>query len=101
LFTQRTNTLQVEHAFLLFTTGTRADTGSLGNFSREKVGHLVDDYISNILQFSDRRWRAIMESCGVKIQQEQAPPLNAPLSQAKRRNLYVPSSPLTGNSDEE
>ncbi|KAH9987755.1 hypothetical protein BJV74DRAFT_796436 [Russula compacta] len=91
----------VECAFLLFTTSTRADTGSLGNFSREKVGHLVDDYISNILQFSDRRWRAIMESCGIKIQQEQAPPLNAPLSQAKQRNLYVPSSPLTGNLDEE
>ena len=96
---ERTDILQVERAFLLFITGERAERGSIGNFSREKVGYLVDDYIQNAKIFSNRRWRSIEESCGLKVQQEQPVPLNTSLMQDKRRTLYEPSSPL--NSDEE
>jgi hypothetical protein len=99
LFMRWTDILQVERAFLLFITGERAEISSIGNFSREKVGHMVDDYVENAKKLSDCRWGLIEESCGLKIQQEQPALLNGPQMQEKRRALYMPSSPM--NSDGE
>jgi hypothetical protein len=96
---QQTDILQAEHAFLLYTTGKCAKISSIGNFSHEQVGHIVDNYVTNAKRLSNCHWQSIEESCGIKIQQEQPIPLNAPLMQEKRCALYQPSSPM--NSDEE
>jgi len=74
-------------------TGERTD---VGQFSFERVGTIVDDYVTNSQKFSDRRWSRIMESCGAQIQREEAPPFNpnAPSMSQSRRQLYVPSSPV-------
>ncbi|KAH9993138.1 hypothetical protein BJV74DRAFT_795658 [Russula compacta] len=89
----------VEHAFLLFITGEHVEKGSIGNFSHKKVGHLVDNYIQNAKNLSNHRWHWIEESCGLKVQQDQPAPLNAPLMQDKCRALYKPSSPMNSNEE--
>jgi hypothetical protein len=85
---------QIERAFSMFEkTGKHTD---VGQFSFERVGTVVDDYVTNSQKFSDRRWSRIMESCGAQVQQEEATSfsLNAPSMSQSRRQLYVPSSPV-------
>ena len=85
---------QIERAFSMFEkTGKRDD---VGQFSFERVGTVVDDYVTNSQKFSDRCWSRIMESCGAQVHQEEATSfsLNAPSMSQSRRQLYVPSSPM-------
>jgi hypothetical protein len=72
---QQTDILQAECAFLLYTTGECAKISSIGNFSHEKVGHIVNNYVTNAKRLSNHCWQSIEESCGIKIQQEQPIPL--------------------------
>jgi len=68
---------------------------NVGQFSFNRVGTIVDDYVTNLQKFSDRRWSRIMESCGAQIQQEETTlHLNTPSMSQSRRQLYVPSSPM-------
>ena len=96
---KQTDILQAKHAFLLFTTGKHANINSISNFSCEKVGQIVNDYVTNAKKLSNCCWWSIEESCGLKIQQEQPILLNAPLMQEKCHAPYQPSSPV--NLDEE
>jgi hypothetical protein len=68
----------------------------VGQFSRDKVGTLVDDYLVNTGKLSPRR-EHIMDTCGVSSE-ELNPPLNTLVMQQDRRNLYVPSSPAQVSS---
>jgi hypothetical protein len=68
----------------------------VGQFSRDKVGTLVDDYLANTTKLSSRRWERLMKICGVS-NKELNPPLDTSAMQQDRRNLYVPSSPAQGS----
>jgi hypothetical protein len=76
----------------MYHSGERKD---VGQFSREKVGEMIDDYVVPLSKFSDRRWTKIMDACGVYgIERENESFLPAAQSmQNKRRTLYNPSSP--------
>ena len=81
----------------MFTTGKRVKQGQ---FSCEKVGDLMDDWIENSKNLTERRWNRILSKCGAQVEQERKVPiLNAPAMARRRRNIYVPSSP-TKSSDE-
>ena len=69
----------------------------VGQFSRDKVGTLIDDYLVNTAKLTSRRWEHLMETCGVS-NEELNPPLNTSAMQQDRRNLYVPSSPAQGSN---
>lgn len=71
-----------------------------GQFSREKVGQLVDDYAANTQRLSKRRWIQIEASCGIVAESEHKPTVNMKVMQQQRRTLYIPSSPVK-SSDEE
>jgi hypothetical protein len=75
---------------MMFRTGSLVDSGQ---FSREKVAHIVDDYSASTRALSSHHWDCIMESCGV-LDEEVNPPLDTLVMQEDRRNLYTPSSPI-------
>jgi hypothetical protein len=64
-----------------------------GQFSREKVGGIVGDYLNNTRVLSSHRWKCIMKNCGVS-HEELNPPIDTPVMRDDRRNLYAPSSPI-------
>ena len=68
----------------------------VGQFSREKVGTLVNDYLANTAKLTSRCWEHLMETCRVS-NEELNPPLDTSVMQQDRRNLYVPSSPAQGS----
>ncbi|KAJ7458785.1 hypothetical protein B0H11DRAFT_1924588 [Mycena galericulata] len=80
----------LERAFSMFTTGELVVNEA--QFSRENFSDLVDDYVSNAELLSDRRWEAIMEAYGAPLRKP-ARSVNAASMDAKRRQLYQPSSP--------
>ena len=82
----------------MYTTSERID---IGNFSREKVSDMVDDYITSIKKLTKNRWNQIMESCGAQGKQDCKAPTNTPLMENKCRVLYVPSSPIESAEDSE
>jgi hypothetical protein len=80
----------------MYTTGERVD---IGNFSREKVSDIVDDYVTSIKKLTKNRWQLIIASCGAQDEQDREVPINTPLMEQKRRVLYVPSSPIESAED--
>ena len=82
---------QIEHGFLLYTTGLRVDRGQ---FSQDIVGTIVGEYADIALRLSDRRWNKIMKLCGTHCE-EQKLSLKVNL-----RAMYEPSSPTKGSDDE-
>ena len=71
----------------------------VGQFLREKVTSLVDDYMANTRKLSTKRWKLIMKSCGVSGE-DLNPPLTTVATQQNRRSLYIPSSPTKGSDTE-
>ncbi|KAJ7687364.1 hypothetical protein B0H17DRAFT_1203613 [Mycena rosella] len=61
----------LEKTFLMYETGEYIGDGL--QFSRDNVSELVDDYLTNIGDFSRHKWEKIMERCGVAINRAQAP----------------------------
>ena len=75
----------------MYLTGKFIDSG--GQFSRERVGGLVDDYIANLRKLSTNQWTRILGRCGMQVKEDQVVPIaNAPEMSRKRRTLYVASS---------
>jgi hypothetical protein len=70
---------------------------SVGKFSREKVGEMVNDYVANAARLSDRRWKRLIEMCGAVNEsiEDTYPPPSAPSMKNKRRALYSCSSPMS------
>ncbi|KAH9959509.1 hypothetical protein BGW80DRAFT_1256435 [Lactifluus volemus] len=81
----------VERAFLMYKTGKQED---IGNYTREKMGGMIDDYIVSAEGLSKRRWMRILESCGAQFQQDQDIHVEAPSMERKRQILHEPSSPI-------
>jgi len=76
----------------MYHSGERKD---VGQFSREKVGDMIDDYMVSASELSERRWTRIFEKCGAHgddSEDEYAAP-SAYTMQNSRRALYTPSSP--------
>ena len=68
----------------------------VGQFSREKVGEMIDDYVVPLSKFSDRRWAKIMDACGACGDSSDGEHIlpTAQSMQDKRRMLYIRSSPM-------
>jgi len=76
----------------MYHSGERVD---VGQFSRELVGEMVDDYMANATIMSERRWAKLMDACGAVVGPRDRHPIPSSSSmQQKRRTLYVPSSPV-------
>jgi hypothetical protein len=75
----------------MYKTGKQED---IGNYTREKMGGMIDDYIASAEGLSKRRWMRILESCGAQFQQDQDIRVEAPSMERKRRILHEPSSPI-------
>ncbi|KAJ7711160.1 hypothetical protein B0H14DRAFT_3524637 [Mycena olivaceomarginata] len=82
----------LEKTFLQFTTGEFISNGQ--QFSCDNVSSLVDDYINNATSFSVRKWDTILRLCGSTAAQSQPPAVSAESMSTRRRELYVPSSPV-------
>jgi hypothetical protein len=54
----------------MFFTGEKVNTGQ---FSRENIEDLVGDYIENTKKLSERRWKQILERCGVAVREQSGP----------------------------
>jgi hypothetical protein len=82
---------KIERAFKMYHSGEHKD---VGQFSRDKVGDMIDDYMVPASELSDRRWTTILEKCGSysnESDDEYAGP-SAQSMQNSRRALYTPSS---------
>ena len=77
----------------MYHSGERVD---VGQFSRELVGDMIDDYVANATIMSKRRWTKLMDTCGAQGTAEDShhPIPGSSSMQQKRRTLYVPSSPM-------
>jgi hypothetical protein len=62
----------------------------VGQFSHDKVGTLVDDYLVNTAKLTSCRWEHLMETCGVS-NEELNPPLDTSVMQQDRRNPLLPA----------
>jgi hypothetical protein len=81
----------------MYHSGERID---VGQFSRELVGDIIDDYMTNATIMSKRRWAKLLDICGAQGSTKEGHPIPGSSSmQQKRRKLYVPSSPV--ESEEE
>jgi hypothetical protein len=78
----------------MYHSGERVD---VGQFSREMVGSMIEEYAENAEAMSERRWSKILGICGIHNTPVDRPIPSAPSMQQKRRHLYIPSSP---NSEE-
>jgi hypothetical protein len=77
----------------MFRSGERVD---VGQFSRELVGEMIDDYVANATIMTNRRWTQLMDTCGVQDPDNlnHRPVPGSSSMQQKRHTLYVPSSPM-------
>jgi hypothetical protein len=81
---------QIERGFKMYHTGEYLNAGQ---FSRELVGEMVDDYVANATIMSNRRWTKLIKICGGQgPKTEDRIPVSSSM-QTKRRTLYVLSSP--------
>jgi hypothetical protein len=71
----------------------------VGQFSRELVGEMVDDYVANATIMSERRWAKLMDNCGALGPEDHHPIPSSSSMQQKRRTLYVPSSPAKDSEE--
>jgi hypothetical protein len=76
------------------TTGVRVNKGQ---FSRDVVGALVEDYVYNATVLSERRWKIIKTLCGAHTMEQKPDVYSIPVN---RRALYVPSSPVKESDNE-
>jgi hypothetical protein len=74
----------------MYRTGERLD---IGQFSRELVGEMIDDYVHCATIMSQRRWANLMDICGARDPEDRQPIPGSSSMQQRRRTLYVPSSP--------
>jgi len=81
---------------MMYQTGLCVD---LGQFSRDRVASLVDDYMANTRKLSPKRWKRIMKSCGASGE-DLNPPLTTVATQQNRHSLYIPSSPAEGSDND-
>ena len=88
--------IQVERAFKMFFTGVKVN---LGQFSRDNAEGLVTDYAQNTCHLSERRWRHILDACGVDEGEQII--VHTPCMDQQRRHLYIPSSPAPTAPDSE
>lgn len=66
----------------------------VGQFSRDKVGEMIDDYMVPASELSDRRWTMILEKCGAHGNESDDDEYAGPSAQSmhsSRRALYTPS----------
>ncbi|KAF9522124.1 hypothetical protein CPB83DRAFT_864955 [Crepidotus variabilis] len=87
----------IERAFSLYETGTKPNQDNIPEFSGDKNGGMIEDYIHNLKKFSEGRWVRVFADVA-KI--SGIPPKPAPTttkvtaSVARvRRDLFTPSSP--------
>jgi hypothetical protein len=79
--------------------GERVD---VGQFSRELVGDIVDDYMANAMILSKRRWAKLLKICSAQDPtKESRVTIPGSSMHDKRRNLYVRSSPVESDSEDE
>ena len=78
----------------MFFTGQKAN---IGQFSRNNTKTLVNDYIVNTEKLSERRWKQIMERCGIVAEREVVE--RVPSMEERRRVLYVASSPAPSDDE--
>jgi hypothetical protein len=74
---------------------------NVGQFSREKTEGLVADYLVNTSKLSKRRWRRVLDACGVDENETASVVASAPSMNEGRRNLYNASSPIPTDADSE
>ena len=67
---------------------------SVGQFSQERVGHMIDDYGENAKAMTERRWSKVMSLIDSEATEDHWTTPSAPSMQLKRRTLYVRSSPI-------
>lgn len=91
---------QVERAFKMFYSGVKVQD-NVGQFSREKTEGLVADYLVNTSKLSKRRWRRVLDACGVDENETASVVASAPSMNEGRRNLYNASSPIPTDADSE
>jgi len=65
---------------------------NVGQFLRELVGEMVDDYVANAEAMSEWCWATMMDLCGTQGTEDH-PILGSSSMQQKHCMLYVPSSP--------
>ncbi|KAK7462240.1 hypothetical protein VKT23_007845 [Stygiomarasmius scandens] len=71
-----------------------------GPFSRDKLSKIVDQYVTNVSQLSDRRWASILKNCSAEQTLKDArhePLKTAAIMDMHRINLYIPS-PVKGKN---
>ena len=83
---------KVERAFKMYHSGERKN---VGQFSREKIGDMIDDYMVPASNLSDQRWTTILEICGTNDNESDGKygGPSAESMQNSHRALYTPSSP--------
>ena len=83
---------KVEHAFKMYHSG---KCKNIGQFSREKVGDMIDDYIVPTSNLSNQRWMTILEICGTNNDESDGE-YGGPSAESLQNShwaLYTPSSP--------
>jgi len=88
------NIIQIECAFLIYTSGTQI---SNGQFSRDIVGTVVADHVYTAQMLSERRMKKILALCGAQKTELQAISLKERLASFNRHALYEPSSPINAS----
>jgi hypothetical protein len=79
----------------MFFTGVKVNTGQ---FSRDNTERVVADYIENTCKLSERRWRRVLDACGVDENEQTE--VSAPcMDERQRRTLYIPSSPVPTDTE--
>ena len=91
---------QVERAFKMFYSGLKLQD-NVGQFSREKTEGLIADYMVNTSKLSKRRWRRVLDACGVDENETASVVASAPSMNEGRRTLYNASSPIPTDADSE
>ena len=82
----------------MFFTGQKTN---IGQFSRDNTETLVGNYVENTKKLSNRRWKRIMDRCGVVIESEPAiqQAVSVPSKDEQHRVLYVPSSLFSSDKE--
>ncbi|KAG6905445.1 hypothetical protein DXG01_002690 [Tephrocybe rancida] len=80
----------IKHTFSLYKTGTYVAPTT--NFSGNLYQGTVTEYLENFEKFSDHRWKALKEACGMTDLRPNAAPSSAAL-RGKWGTIYIPSSP--------
>ncbi|KAJ7646282.1 hypothetical protein DFH06DRAFT_1424132 [Mycena polygramma] len=89
----------LERAFNQYTTGVKVLNG---NFSKGRVGALVDEFTVGALRTEDWRWTRIMMACVGQMGSDDGQLLSASVAMnVNRRTMALGSSPPKGSDDDE